>query len=223
VKPHAFVSLAAAVLLLGAGAPPASVADVPSAAPGADAQLGPQDLMVQISNRMFAAIDKSRAEIRKDPTKSYPLINEILLPHFDVDYASQLVLAQYWRTATPDQKKRFVAALYNALLRTYGGALAEFTADRLKILPFKDEPGSSTATVRTLVTRSSGAVVPVDYRLHKTDEGWKAYDVVIEGISYVRNYRTDLGAEAGAKGLEAVIARLERDGIDGDSPKPAAH
>jgi phospholipid transport system substrate-binding protein len=212
----------AVVVLGGAGALAPVFADVPAAAARADAELPPQELMVQIANRMFAAIDKSRAEIRKDPAKSYPLINEILLPHFDIDYAAQLVLAQYWRGATPDQKKRFVSALYNALLRTYGGALADFTVDRLKILPFKDEPGSTTATVRTLVTRSSGAVVPVDYRLHKTDDGWKAYDVVIEGISYVRNYRTDLGAEAGAKGLEAVIARLERDGLDGDSAK-AAH
>jgi phospholipid transport system substrate-binding protein len=81
--------------------------------------------------------------------------------------------------------------------------------------------------VRTLVTRSSGAVVPVDYRLRKTDDGWKAFDVIIEGISYVKNYRTDLGAEVSQKGLESVIARLEREGLDvkvsGESVAGAAH
>jgi phospholipid transport system substrate-binding protein len=176
--------------------------------------------MNDISQRLFAELDANRAKLRKDPDKVFPIVNEILLPHFDTEYASQLILAQYWRTATADQKKRFVSALYNALLKTYSGALAEFTADRLKLLPFKGEPGATSATVRTLVTRSSGAVVPVDYRLRKTDEGWKAYDVIIEGISYVRNYRADLGAEAGAKGIEAVISRLEHDGV-GPESQPA--
>ena len=64
------------------------------------------------------------------------------------------------------------------------------------------------------MTRASGAVIPVDYRLRKTPDGWKAFDVIIEGISYIKNYRTDLGAEVSQKGLEAVIARLEKEGLE---------
>jgi phospholipid transport system substrate-binding protein len=188
------------------------------------APLGPQELMDSVSKRMFEALDANRAAIRKDPEKAYPLVDTILLPHFDTDYAAQLVLAQHWRSATPEQQKRFVDALYRALLKTYGGAIADFTADRLKLLPFRGDPAATQATVRTLVTRSSGAVVPVDYRLRKTADGWKAFDVIIEGISYVKNYRTDLGAEVSQKGLEAVIARLEHDGLDVHiaSDKPAS-
>jgi phospholipid transport system substrate-binding protein len=225
VKSRTLAVLGACAALLAALALPAALprafADTPDAA---TAQLGPQELMQQVSKRMFDALDANRAAIKKDPDKVFPLVDTILLPHFDTDYAAQLVLAQYWRTATPDQKKRFIDALYHALLHTYGGALADFTADRLKILPFRGDPGAAVATVRTEVTRSGGQVVPVDYRLRKTDTGWKAFDVVIEGISYVRNYRTDLGAEAGDKGLEAVITRLERDGLDLDksAAKPAA-
>jgi phospholipid transport system substrate-binding protein len=188
--------------------------------------LGPQELMDSVSKQLFAALDANRAAIKKDPEKAFPLVDTILLPHFDTDYAAQLVLAQSWRTATPDQQKRFVGALYRALLKTYGGAIADFTADRLKLLPFRGDPAATQATVRTLVTRSSGAAVPVDYRLRKTSEGWKAFDVVIEGISYVKNYRTDLGAEVSAKGLDAVIARLEHEGLDvhiaADKPAAAA-
>jgi phospholipid transport system substrate-binding protein len=188
------------------------------------AQLGPQELMDSVAKRMFAALDANRAAIKKDPEKAFPLVDTILLPHFDTGYAAQLVLAQNWRTATPDQQRRFVDALYRALLRTYGGAIADFTADRLKLLPFRGDPAATQATVRTLVTRSSGAVVPVDYRMRKTADGWKAFDVIIEGISYVKNYRTDLGAEVSQKGLEAVIARLEREGLDVHiaSDKPAS-
>ncbi|MCZ8131562.1 MAG: ABC transporter substrate-binding protein [Steroidobacteraceae bacterium] len=214
-----------AVALLGAAAFVAAlpVAHVHAQAP--NAQLGPQELMDDVSKRMLAALDQNRAAIRKDPSRVYPIVNDILLPHFDTDYAAQLVLAQHWRTATPEQRKRFVSALYNALLRTYGGALTDFTADRLKLLPFRGDPTATQATVRSVVTRANGQEVPVDYRLRKTANGWKAFDVVIEGISYVRNYRNDLGAEVSQRGLDAVIARLEKDGIDLDAApaaKPAA-
>jgi phospholipid transport system substrate-binding protein len=186
-----------------------------SAAPQpGNAVVGPQEFMDGISKRMFAALDGNRAAITKDPQKVYPLVDQILLPHFDIEYASQLVLAQHWRDASPDQRKRFIDAFYKALLHTYGNALTDFTADRLKKLPFRGDATANRATVRTEVTRSSGAVVPVDYVMRKTDTGeWKAFDVVIEGISYVRNYRTDLGAEADQRGLDAVILRLEREGL----------
>jgi phospholipid transport system substrate-binding protein len=194
-----------------------AMADAPAAVPG------PQELMDKVSKDLFAALDANRAAIKKDPEKCFPLVDTILLPHFDTDYAAQLVLAQTWRTATPDQQKRFVDALYRALLKTYAGAIADFTSDRLKLLPFRGDPAAAQATVRTLVTRSSGTIVPVDYRLRKTADGWKAFDVIIEGISYVKNYRTDLGAEVSQKGLEAVIARLEHEGLDVHiaSDKPA--
>mgnify|MGYP002783692520 CR=1 FL=1 len=217
-------ALAAAAVLgtaaLVAGVP---VAHVHAQAPAA--QVGPQELMDDVSKRMLAALDENRAAIRKDPSRVFPIVDKILLPHFDTDYAAQLVLAQHWRTATPEQRKRFVAALYNALLRTYGGALTDFTADRLKLLPFRGDPAATQATVRSVVTRANGQQVPVDYRLRKTANGWKAFDVVIEGISYVRNYRNDLGAEVSSRGLDAVIARLEKEGIQFEPPaaaKPAA-
>jgi phospholipid transport system substrate-binding protein len=189
--------------------------DAPAAPAASAAQRGPQELMDEVSKRMFAALDANRAAIRKDPEKVYPLVDQILLPNFDTEEAARLVLAKYWKTATPEQQSRFIKALYKSLLHTYGNALADFTSERLKLLPFQpDKASPDKATVRTQVTRSSGAVVAVDYRLHRTESGWKAYDVVIEGIDYVRNYRTDLGAEADKKGLEEVIMRLEHEGID---------
>jgi len=208
----------ASLLIVSVYGVPASVMPLIGSASAApqpgNAVVGPQEFMDGISKRMFAALDGNRAAITKDPQKVYPLVDQILLPHFDIEYASQLVLAQHWRDASPDQRKRFIDAFYKALLHTYGNALTDFTADRLKKLPFRGDATANRATVRTEVTRSSGAVVPVDYVMRKTDTGeWKAFDVVIEGISYVRNYRTDLGAEADQRGLDAVILRLEREGL----------
>jgi phospholipid transport system substrate-binding protein len=180
------------------------------------ASMPPDQLMQKVASDMLKALDQKRADVRRDPKLAYPLVDQILLPHFDTQYAAQLILAQNWRTATEDQRKRFVAALYDALLKTYAGAIADFTADRLKILPLKLDPAATQTIVRTEVRRDSGTIVPVDYRMRKTDSGWKVYDVIIEGISYVRNYREDFGAEVAQKGLDEVIARLEREGLHVD-------
>ena len=211
----ALYALTGAPLALGLLATTVARAETPAPT----AQMGPQELMDSVARRMFEALDANRAAIKKDPEKVFPLVDSILLPNFDTEEASRLVLGQTWNTATADQRKRFVSALYHALLRLYGGAISDFTADRMKILPFRGDPAAKVATVRTLVTRSSGAVVPVDYRRRNTATGWKAFDVVIEGISYVRNYRTDLGAEVSQKGLEAVITRLEKEGLATSDPK----
>ncbi len=215
--------LALAGILATFAAAMAVVVPTPARAEAPAVQLGPQEQMEAAARELFAALDANRAAIRKDPEKAFPLVDRILLPHFDTDYAAQLVLGQHWRSATPEQRKRFIGAMYFALLRTYGGAIGDFTADRFKIKPFRGDLAAPSVTVQTTVTRASGAVIPVDYRVRHTDEGWKAFDVIIEGISYVKNYKTDLGAEISQKGLDAVIVRLEKEGLETrDAAKPAA-
>jgi phospholipid transport system substrate-binding protein len=174
--------------------------------------LGPQELVENSAKRMLAELDKNRPVYAKDPAKLDALVANVLLPNFDSEYSARLVLGQTWRTATPDQRKRFVDAFYHSLLRNYGTALLNFTADRFVILPYKGDPADATATVRTEVKKSSGESVPVNFSLRKTEAGWKAWDVVIEGISYVKSFRTDIGAEVQQKGLDEVINRLEADG-----------
>ena len=95
------------------------------------------------------------------------------------------------------------------MLNNYGNALVDFTADKLKVYPANVDPNSTRATVRTEVKRSNGDRVAVNYYLRKTPAGWKAWDVVIDGISYVNSYRTDFGEQIEAQGIDAVIKRLE--------------
>jgi len=173
--------------------------------------LDPQALIEDSAKRMLTELDANRPVYAQDPAKLDALVANVLLPHFDSDYAARLVLGQTWRTATPEQRKRFVDAFYHSLLHNYGNALLNFTADRFVILPYRGDPGETTATVRTEVKKSSGEKVPVNFSLRKTDEGWKAWDVVIEGISYVKSFRTDFAAEIQQKGLDEVIARLEKE------------
>ena len=198
-----------------AQAPPApgpAASPAPSGAAPPANTLGPQELVENSAKRMLAELDKNRPIYAKDPAKLDSLVANVLLPNFDSEYSARLVLGQAWRTATPEQRKRFVDAFYHSLLRNYGNALLNFTADRFVILPYKGDPADNTATVRTEVKKSSGESVPVNFSLRKTEAGWKAWDVVIEGISYVKSFRTDFGAEIQQKGLDEVINRLEADG-----------
>jgi phospholipid transport system substrate-binding protein len=195
-------------------------ATAPAAAPAASAQ-GPQELMESVAQSLLNELEQNRETLRNDPAALRAVVDRHLLPHFDTDYAGQLVLGRHWRQASPAQRKRFVDAFYQSLMRNYGEALLEFTADRMKILPFKGDPNASSATVRTEVRRDNGTLVPVNYSLRKTPSGWKAWDVTIEGISYVKNYRNDIGAEVAQKGLDSVIQRLEAQnaaGKPGDAP-----
>jgi phospholipid transport system substrate-binding protein len=193
-------------------------ADAPTSA-----GLGPQEMMDKVSQDMLRDIDANRDALRQDPTRLRALVDKNLLPNFDTDYASRLVLGKHYRTATPEQRQRFLEAFIWSLMRQYGQALLDFTGDRLKILPFKGDPTATTATVRTLVTRDNGTPVPVNYSLHLTPQGWKSWDVTIEGVSYIKNFRTDFGTEIDTIGLDAVIQRLEAQNASAmKAPPPAA-
>jgi phospholipid transport system substrate-binding protein len=205
------------VASLACASPAAAGVDTPVPAPsGAPAPVvnaqDPEQLVANSAQKMLAELDANRSAYAKDPAKLDNLVATVLLPNFDSEYAARLVLGQTWRTATPEQRKRFVDAFYHSLLHNYGSALLDFTGDRFTILPYRGDPGDTTATVRTEVKKSNGEKVPVNFSLRKTDAGWKAWDVVIEGISYVKSFRTDFAAEIQQKGLDEVITRLEADG-----------
>ena len=198
-------SIAALAVVLFASAASAAAVDTS----------GPAQLIESASSLMLKDLDANRAKYRSDKSGLYKLVDSALLPNFDVNYAAQQVLGQNWRTATPEQRDRFVKAFYRSLLTTYGDALVEFTADRMKILPYTGDAAATRATVRTQIRRDGGDVVAVNYSLRKADAGWKVWDVVIEGISYVKSFQQDYGSEVAQNGLEALIKRLEADAAAG--------
>ena len=204
---------------------PAHSADPAPAATPANAT-GPQELMESVAQALLDELEKNREALRNDPAALRAVVDQHLLPHFDTDYAGQLVLGKHWRQATPAQRKRFVDAFYQSLMRNYGEALLEFTADRMKILPFKGDPDRVVGHGAHAGSAQQRTQVPVNYSLRKTPSGWKAWDVTIEGISYVKNYRNDIGAEVAQKGLDSVIQRLEAQNAtpkpDDDAPGKAA-
>ena len=173
-------------------------------------QQTPSDIIQSAAQRTLNEMQSNRDAYRKDPSKARPMVDKYLLPHFDTEYAARLVLGQYWRTANPEQRKRFIDAFYYSLLTKYGSALVELTPDRLKVFPTTMDSGADHATVRTEVTFYNADRIAMNYSMHKTPEGWKAYDVNIEGISYIKSYREDFGAQIQQLGLDSLIARLEK-------------
>jgi len=208
----AVLALLALLQPVAARAATTTPAAAPAAAPVAVVDTDPGKLIETAAQTMLAELDAQRAEFRKDPAKINDLVDRILLPHFDTSYSARLVLGRHWNAATPEQRQRFIDGFYHSLLTNYGTALLDFTGDRLKVFPYKGEAAATAtnATVRTQVRKDDGSTVAVNYSLHHTDKGWMAWDVIIEGISYVKSFRDDFGAEIDQKGLDAVIERLEK-------------
>lgn len=174
----------------------------------------PIAIVEQIAQRLDETIESRRDELARDRDALNKVIDDVVLKSFDTEYAALLVLGRYAREATPEQRQRFSRAFYDSLVARYGEALLQYTRGSVKVLPFRGELNDRRTTVRTEVLINDGTRVPVDYAFRKTRSGeWKAFDVVIEGISYVTNYRNQVVAEIQKSGMDAVIDRLEKQGI----------
>lgn len=174
--------------------------------------------VVESAVALFAAgLDGRRDELAADRAALYELIDEILLPRFDRKYAAQVVLAKHWRDASESQRERFIEAFYQALLRRYADGLLQFESDKVKVLPYRGDASKSRTRVRSTVQLENGSKVAVDYDLVKRESGWLLFNVTIEGISYVRNFRAEIDSEIRSSSLDAAIRRLEREaGISSD-------
>lgn len=205
------LSLAIALAVSGAIAAPAFAQD---AAPAAATQgQNPEQIVQTISDDLAKAIEGHKAELQNDKEKLIAVIDDTFLPHFDIDYASIIVLGQHARTATPDQRNRFAKAFYNAITHRYAEGLLNYTRGRVKVLPFTGDLNIKRSVVHTQVMLDDGKSISVDYAFRKSASGdWKAYDVIIEGISYISNYRNQVDAQIKEEGLDKLTADLESKG-----------
>ena len=170
---------------------------------------GPNDVIQSAADELAVELNGRRDVLSTDRGELYAVIDGILLPRFDRRYAAQLVLGRHWKTASAEQRDKFIELFYGNLLRRYADGVLEFNQDQVKILPFRGDLSKKRTTVKSTVVMDNGTKVPINYGMVLRDSGWLMFDVTIEGISYVRNFRTELNAEIKAKSLDAVIGRLE--------------
>jgi len=182
------------------------------AATAADpADNAPEAVIRNASESAFKAIDGRQEELKGHQDELFRIVDEILLPTWDRQYSGQLVMGKYWREATPDERDRFITGLYRKLLRTYGDSMLNYRADQLSILGTRGDLAEGKVMVDSEVKLGDGTPVPVSYRLRKSKSSgdWLIYDVVVEGISYVANYRKQYASEFRNKGVKGVLADLE--------------
>ena len=184
-----------------------------AAAPARADTAQPNQVVQNLVDELGKTMESRRDELSKNREALLKTIDGIVLPHFDIDYASLLVLGQNAKTATVEQRARFAKAMYNSITHRYAEGLLKYTEGRVRVLPFQGELNEKRTLVRTQVVLDDGKVVPVDYAFRKTSSGeWKAYDVIIEGISYVTNYRNQVAAEIAKSSLDDLTKRLESQG-----------
>ena len=176
--------------------------------PAAADEVAPDQVLATTAAAVAEAVAKRHDGLERDKAQLHALIDELLRPQFDLQAACRLILREHWTTASTAQRERFVAAFYHFLLASYAHALLEFRFDTVTVLPLDEPPGKSPLHVRTMMKLSDGTRYHVDYYMRLTPAGWKIVDVIAEGVSYVRTYRTDFGAEIRERGLDALIERL---------------
>ncbi|HWS02694.1 MAG TPA: ABC transporter substrate-binding protein [Gammaproteobacteria bacterium] len=179
--------------------------------------LDPESLVRQTSDRMLVVLKEQHDLIQAEPERLYGLVDDIVLPHFDFERMARWVLGKHWKRASPDQQQRFVNDFRTLLVRTYGTALLEYRDQQIKFLPLRMAAGSEDVTVRTEVVKPGGVPIPISYSMFRRADGWKVYDVAIDGISLVSNYRSSFSTEIKDQGMDKLIQRLVERNAKGDN------
>jgi phospholipid transport system substrate-binding protein len=169
----------------------------------------PDELVRKTTEEILALTKANREAYTKDLSKLYKMADEKVLPHFDFSRMAQWVLGANWRSATPEQRTRFTGEFRTLLVRTYATALLNYTDQKIIYLPLVSKPDDTDVVVKTEVKQTSGGPnIPIHYTFYKKNDDWKVYDVSIEGVSLVTNYRSVYSGKIRNEGMEALIASV---------------
>ena len=182
-------------LLLGTGSVLAYSAD----------ERDPLTIIEQTTTQILQALDSRREEFTADPQLLRDVVREDLLPLIDLDYSARLILGKAGRGVSPEQLGAFSQAMSGVLINRYADGLIEFRSDeQIEVLPMKGNNTDKLTRVRTRIKLDNGGYAPVDYSFRKTEQGWKAFDVTVEGISYVITFRNQIAPRVEAEGIDKV-------------------
>ncbi|MDJ0881729.1 MAG: ABC transporter substrate-binding protein [Gammaproteobacteria bacterium] len=169
----------------------------------------PEKLVKQTADEVLEIIKTNQAEFKENPSKLYSLVDEKVLPHFDFNRMTDLALGRYKRKANKTQKPQLVEEFRHLLVRTYGKALLEYNDQTIAYLPMRGLLSRGEVTVRTEIEQKGGFPIPLNYELYKKDNGWKVYDISVDNISLVTNYRSTFAKKIKADGIDGLIKSLQ--------------
>ncbi|WP_029147955.1 phospholipid-binding protein MlaC [Methylophilus sp. 5] len=172
------------------------------------AGMTPDQLVKKTADDVIEVIKNDKDIQAGNQQKIFALAEEKILPNFDFEKVSRLVLGKNWTNATPEQKTAFQAEFKTLLMRTYATALSKYKNQTIEYKPFRMEAGADSATVKTAIQQPGGDPISVDYSLGKKADDWKVFDIVIEGVSLVTNYRSQFAQEIRQNGLDSLTKKL---------------
>jgi len=177
------------------------------------------DAMVKRIADEVVAIVKTDKDLRAgNSAKVVQLAEEKVLPHFDFTRMTRLAVGRNWQQATPEQREALTKEFRTLLVRTYSSSLSQYRDQKIQVKPLQVSPGDEDVVVRTAILQENGPQIPIDYRMEKTKEGWKVYDVVIDGASLVTTYRGSFNDQIQRGGIDALVKTLQE---RNRSPQPA--
>jgi len=179
--------------------------------------IGPDELVRKTADDVISTIKQDKDIQAGDTNKIFKLAEEKILPNFDFERISRLVLGKAWRKATDKQKTEFKYEFKNLLLRTYAVALSKYKDQKIEYKPLRMKPTDEIVTVKTEIIQSGGQPIDVDYALAKQDDGWLVIDIIIEGVSLVTNYRSQFASEIKKNGMDSLIIELAKKNKTNDS------
>ena len=182
----------------------------------------PPDVLARSTTQEVIAILKQDQEIKSgNMSKVYQLVEAKILPNFDFNRMTQLAVGKNWPRATAQQKQALVTQFRNLLVRTYSASLTAFTNQTVEFRPLTMKPDDTDVTVHSEIRQPGGQPIPIDYSMYKTSFGWKVYDVTIDGVSLVTNYRASFASTIRQKGIDGLIKTLtDQSARGGAQPAP---
>jgi len=178
--------------------------------------LSPQELVQKTADDVLLIL-KTDKDIQDNKEKIYQLAEEKILPNFDFERVSRLVLGKAWRKVDDNQKNQFKTEFKTLLLRTYAVALGKYKDQQIEYKPLRMNPEDAIATVKTSIIQSGAQPISVDYTLAKIEDGsWKVFDITIENVSLVTNYRSQFASEIKNNGIDSLISKLAGKNNKGD-------
>ena len=168
----------------------------------------PQQMVRETGDRVLAEVTARKAELEARPELIYPLVESTVLPHFDFREMSQSALGRFWRDASEDQKAGITREFRELLVRTYASALLGYSGQQIEYLPAQFPADATNVMIPTRITSAGAPPVPINYRLKLEDSRWMVYDVVIDGVSLITNYRSQFAAVVRRNGIDGLIATL---------------
>lgn len=181
-------------------------------------ETGPDELVRKVTADVLAAVQRDKALQEGDRKKTLALAEEKILPHVDFREATRLAVNRAWASATPAQQEQLVKEFRSMLVRIYSSAVDVYRGQAMRVMAVKLPPGATEATVRNQYLRPGRPPVPVDYAMRKTADGWKIYDIMVEGVSLVLTYRSEFENVTRESGVDGLIKRLAE---KNQTPSPA--